>query len=299
MSTPRAADAWLEADDQRTWPVGANCGIGRSPSNAIVLEDRCVSRRHAVIHRQSVDEYWLVDLGSGNGSYVNGRRVSLPVKLVGGDTVSFGDIALTFRREVEPAESATSRLASKTFIQVKSLECWMLLADIVGSTKLAQAADPETWARQVGAWTGECRQIIELHGGVINKYLGDGFLAIWPTHLEPDEHVAAAINKLIAVRDEHASLPFRVVTHVGAVASGGGQTLGEDNLTGVELILLFRMEKLASSLNLDLMCSEPAHKRLAHRVPLAHAGDHKVPGYLDDDARAFFTHAEHKAEIDA
>lgn len=289
MSGSRTADAWLEAEDARTWVVAANCGIGRSPSNAIVLDDRCVSRRHAVIHRQSVDEYWLVDLGSGNGTYVNGRRVSLPVKLTGGDVVSFGDMSLTFQRATPASESQSSRVASKTFIQVKSLECWMVLCDIVGSTRLAQAHDPETWARSVGAWTGECRQIIELHGGVINKYLGDGFLAIWPTHLEPDEHVAAAINKLIALQSEAEGLPFRVVTHVGAVASGGGQTLGEDNLTGVELILLFRMEKLASSLQRRVLLSAAARDRLAHRVALVHAGDHQVAGYLDDDKRAFYT----------
>ena len=64
METDEPAEAWLEAANGQDWPLGANCSLGRSPSNTIVLGDRKVSRRHAVIHRQNVNEYWLVDLGS-------------------------------------------------------------------------------------------------------------------------------------------------------------------------------------------------------------------------------------------
>lgn len=68
--------------------------IGRSADCDIVLYDLLVSRRHAMI-RQSGNRYHLIDLGSTNGTYVNGRRISRSL-LNAGDVVSIGHYELTF-----------------------------------------------------------------------------------------------------------------------------------------------------------------------------------------------------------
>jgi adenylate cyclase len=168
-------ESWLEAADGRPWPLGASCSIGRAPSNHIVLDDRHVSRRHAVVHRQDSKEYWLVDLSSGNGSFINGLRIANPTRLSDGDRVSIGESVLTFR-QAESAHSVLKSMAthSKTVIEVKGVRCWMLVADIIGSTSLAVRYEPAQWASLVGAWTDECRRVVETHGGLINKYIGDG-----------------------------------------------------------------------------------------------------------------------------
>lgn len=49
--------------------------IGRAPENEIVLDDLLVSRRHAELRRLPDGDYELTDLGSHNGTYVNGRRI--------------------------------------------------------------------------------------------------------------------------------------------------------------------------------------------------------------------------------
>jgi len=49
--------------------------IGRAPENDIVLDDLLVSRNHAVLHRLPAGAYELTDLGSHNGTYVNGRLI--------------------------------------------------------------------------------------------------------------------------------------------------------------------------------------------------------------------------------
>lgn len=288
MSDMAAAEAWLEAADGQQWLLETNCPIGRSPSNRIVVTDPKVSRRHAVVHRQDVDEFWLVDLGSGNGSYVNSRRISLPVRLNPGDIIGIGDTNLVFNKLATGRSVAKSHVASMTLIEVKSIECWMLLADIVGSTKLAAEHRPEVWAKLVGSWAAECRQIVELHGGTINKYLGDGFLAIWPSSLEPTRHVVAALKEFQKLQ-RSSSLPFRLVSHVGGLSSGGSRTLGEDSLSGIELVMLFRMEKLAGSLGHRFFCSEAVQQRIAADLPLASAGVHEVPGFVDTRQRQFFT----------
>ena len=73
--------AWLEHDGAANVPILSSCSIGRAPGNQLVLADEKASRKHALIHRQGEHEYWLVDLGSSNGSYVDGRRVSQPMAL--------------------------------------------------------------------------------------------------------------------------------------------------------------------------------------------------------------------------
>ncbi|MCB9009146.1 MAG: FHA domain-containing protein [Ardenticatenaceae bacterium] len=64
--------------------------IGRSANNGIVINDAEISRRHAQITPQG-DGYVLEDLGSTNGSFVNGVRLNQPMTLNHGDTVAFGD----------------------------------------------------------------------------------------------------------------------------------------------------------------------------------------------------------------
>ena len=50
--------------------------IGRAPGNDVVVADLSVSRRHAELRRLAPGQFQIVDLGSHNGTFVNGRRVS-------------------------------------------------------------------------------------------------------------------------------------------------------------------------------------------------------------------------------
>lgn len=64
--------------------------IGRTGENDLVLPEQAVSRRHASI--QQVSEGWLLtDLGSTNGTYVDGRRIREPHLLRPGERVAMGD----------------------------------------------------------------------------------------------------------------------------------------------------------------------------------------------------------------
>jgi hypothetical protein len=72
--------------------------IGRSSGCDIVLDDPNVSRRHAEIRRLG-DGYSLVDLGSTNGTEVNGQRVG-ETALMNGDVIGVGTTRLTFERRL-------------------------------------------------------------------------------------------------------------------------------------------------------------------------------------------------------
>jgi len=64
--------------------------IGREVGNDLVIEDAQVSRRHARLTQQG-NSYLLEDLGSTNGTFVNGSRVTAPVLLANGDLIGLAD----------------------------------------------------------------------------------------------------------------------------------------------------------------------------------------------------------------
>jgi ABC transport system ATP-binding/permease protein len=68
--------------------------IGRGPDNDIIVLDLGVSKQHAELRRTPAGRYSIIDLGSHNGTYVNGTRVSQQ-ELNEGDIIAIGHA--TFR----------------------------------------------------------------------------------------------------------------------------------------------------------------------------------------------------------
>jgi hypothetical protein len=69
--------------------------IGRGLNNDIILEDTRVSRHHAQL-RYRARRFWLADLGSTNGTYINDQQVA-DQALRDGDVISLGGLELTFK----------------------------------------------------------------------------------------------------------------------------------------------------------------------------------------------------------
>lgn len=75
-----------------------NSSIGRHPDCTIQLDSNMVSRHHArIIHKGGA--YHIEDLGSGNGTTVNGKAVTEPTKLSDDDRIKFGPLLLRFQDE--------------------------------------------------------------------------------------------------------------------------------------------------------------------------------------------------------
>jgi pSer/pThr/pTyr-binding forkhead associated (FHA) protein len=68
---------------------------GRNPDSAVFLDDITVSRQHAIIERRQDGSWFVRDVGSLNGTYVNGEQVE-ETKLAAGDEVQIGRFKLTF-----------------------------------------------------------------------------------------------------------------------------------------------------------------------------------------------------------
>ncbi len=74
LSQMRSAGTTYIVFQGRRVPLVGKIRLGRDKANDIVLEDKLASRRHAVIQKIG-EEYFLEDLGSTNGTQVNGQRV--------------------------------------------------------------------------------------------------------------------------------------------------------------------------------------------------------------------------------
>jgi pSer/pThr/pTyr-binding forkhead associated (FHA) protein len=77
--------------------------IGKTPENNCRIKSDVVSRKHAVI-RWIQGEYYIEDLNSFNGTFVNGRKIgSGPAKLKSHDLITFADVEMEFvLKEVKP-----------------------------------------------------------------------------------------------------------------------------------------------------------------------------------------------------
>jgi pSer/pThr/pTyr-binding forkhead associated (FHA) protein len=81
--------------------------IGRAPDCDHVLNDPMVSGRHARVFRAD-DRIWIEDLGSRNGTYLNGHPVKGKTEVESGDEIHMGtcDLVLRFGPEVETVEES-------------------------------------------------------------------------------------------------------------------------------------------------------------------------------------------------
>ena len=72
--------------------------IGRLPECEIQLPSNMVSRKHAVLKRSGEDVF-IEDLGSGNGTFLNGQRIDQSTMLKGNDRLKFGPILMRFESD--------------------------------------------------------------------------------------------------------------------------------------------------------------------------------------------------------
>jgi adenylate cyclase len=83
------------AEGQQTVDLRAHNSLGRHPSNSIQLLDKIVSKEHCTIEKRG-ETFVLRDLGSLNGTYVNGERVVGERKLNHGDDIALGTTRARF-----------------------------------------------------------------------------------------------------------------------------------------------------------------------------------------------------------
>lgn len=224
--------------------------LGRE-GEGLTLADAQVSRRHLEL-RADGDTVVATDLGSTNGTFLDGEPVSVPTRILPGQTLTLGDV--TIRTFDEPAETAA--IGRETAIAVgTSDEMRRTSIDVVADLVVAEArpthtdsdtvtivfSDIESHTEHVAAM-GDAAwiELLELHnsvfrdelgraGGLEVKAQGDGFMLTF-TSVRRALAFASAVQRRLAEHSDaelERAILVRMGLHTGeAIADRSGDLFG-------------------------------------------------------------------------
>ncbi len=270
--------------------VGNNCWtIGRSEDNAIVLTDRWLSRNHAMLQCMGVGEFYLIDLGSRNGTFVNGRRVSVPVALSDGDRLTFGQTEVLFNCTPITGgspladSSSLSPLAEKAsttaLLHLRRLIS-VLVVDIRNFTVLTRQLDERLLSEVIGTWFHLAGEIIRRYGSWVDKYIGDAVMAVWihstdEMNNKDNQEMKKIFDALRALHEMTSSLhlryplPFQlrigagINTGYAMVGNAGSGDRPEYTALGDTVNAAFRLETSTKQLGLDIALGMTTYQHLS------------------------------------
>ena len=246
----RVIDAYLEHADKTRTRLDRMISLGRSSACDIPINDTECSRRHALINPQAGREIWIVDLGSTNGTYLNGRRLARPTQLADGDRIAIGKSEFVVHGSPAPkarpsAGAGETQMLTQPVIKVH--RAWLVLADIEGFTPFSQQHPPEEVSRRVGGWVAACSARFAEQKADIQVFLGDGFLAYFPIKAVEPARYFAVVAALRELQKDETHLPFRLVLHHADITLGAAAAGGIESVLGAGVNFLFRAEKAAGS----------------------------------------------------
>jgi serine/threonine protein kinase len=157
--------------------LGEELIIGRA--GELVVADARVSRQHARIYRQDHD-YWVEDLQSSNGTYLNGQRIVSTQPLQGGDEIRVGNCTITYLAAITGADPMSGLAPSRpklivacnnrTTEQLLDRELDLVYKIQVGSFKL-NGSSARVVRRDSQFWVepADCRAPITINGDRATK----------------------------------------------------------------------------------------------------------------------------------
>ncbi|MFZ5443694.1 MAG: diguanylate cyclase [Myxococcota bacterium] len=211
--------------------------IGRDGQAELTLTDAGTSKRHAVVEKvkswRGRVSYRVKDLGSTNGTHLNGRRIGRHATLADGDKITVGGTTLRFSLadEVDAAFQAqvdamlstddlTGLIVRRRFeaaleealraARAQSTRLALLVLDIDGLKAIN-----DTHGHSVGAFTigqvGRLLAGVVQPRGVATRFGGDEFVAFLPLHDRPAAlEVAEELRRVVA---EHAFVHGAITVH--------------------------------------------------------------------------------------
>jgi adenylate cyclase len=268
----------LESNGRRfSLSDGQSWAIGRGDGCAVMLDSRSVSRLHALIQKRDNGELALVDLGSRNGSFVNNKRVSLPLVLNHGDQLILGDQRLEFRTTSQKTAvlhepELSTRNAPTTALHTHSLTT-IVVVDIRDFTPLARTVSEAVLSQTIGTWFLRVGQIAQGLGSWAQKYIGDCMMAVWVhdnlANLNADLlHALESVSRINAVTSEiHHTLPLPAPLRIGAGINTGPAIVGGSDYTalGDTVNAAFRLEAATKEIGLGVALGERTFDEL--RLP--------------------------------
>jgi len=260
-------DAWLETKLGVRVPVNGTCSIGRARSNSVNIPSDRVSRRHALVHRHGDGEYLLIDLGSSNGTILNGRPINHLTVLHDGDMIEIGPARLLFRNAVSDGEESGLLMQD---IASSSEPCWLLVAATENANLAKHEEAVDECFKTVKSWSFECELIVKRFEGAVARQSGEDMFAYWQSdesNLDSTQKILEALAQLQKLQAQNGSR-FRIALHYGKVLIEAATSQNYASLEGSGVTLAFHLQRLAWRFPVDVLLSKAAATALA---PLAKA----------------------------
>lgn len=283
MNTP-ATPAFLDGEikgQKREVRLAEVCRVGRSVTNDLVLDEESVSRNHALVYASEAGVYYINDLGSSNGTFVNGSRVSAPTQLRNGDRVLFGTCGLEFRQQQAPQPKpvrSPTLAATNVFFAQKLIT--VLVVDIRGFTVLAQRLDPDTLPKITGALFREAGRVLKERGAWGQKYIGDAVMAVWLHSGSIENEMADVLAALASLADIAGGLqaklgladPIRIGaglnSGLASLGNAGSATAPDFTALGDTVNKAFRLETATKEVGWDVLLGVQTYELIASLGPV-------------------------------
>ncbi len=272
-------------DTENTVPLVGNTAwtLGRNEDNDIVLQDQWASRNHAMLQYMESGQFYLIDLGSLNGTFLNGRRVSIPVVLQNGDRITLGTTEILLWGCGTPLPAVKNIQAQRSTVMLHQRRLiTVLVIDIRNFTGLTRQLEEQVLSQVIGTWFAKAGEIIRQHGSGVDKYIGDAIMAVWvhevvrgTERIVPREmlNVFQALYDLYAMSDrlnDRFPLPFRL--RIGAGVNTGHAIVGqmgagdrpEYTALGDTVNAAFRLESATKLLGCDICLGETTYEQSPH-----------------------------------
>jgi adenylate cyclase len=246
---------------------GSSWSIGRSGENALVFDDKAMSRCHAVVQEMHPGKFYFIDFGSSNGSTLNGRRVTTPVELKNGDQLLCGETKLLFCQPADQSLPLKPALGDEgTMVLHMERLVTVLVIDIRDFTPLARQIDEALLARTIGTWFRKLGSIFRNYGCASDKYIGDAAMAVWvhESQLPDHEQICQVLRAIMEIQTLTAELhrefslpaPLRIGAGINTgfciVGNSGPQDNPDFSPLGESVNAAFRLESATKNSGCDV-----------------------------------------------
>jgi len=252
--------------------------MGRSKGNDIPLPYTWVSRQHAMVQVEESGVYTIMDLGSSNGTLVNGKRQLSATRLFSGDRIQVGSAqtSLIFLHDYVPPKSDDLDLETdeETVAFLQKQVVTVLVCDIRNFTRLSEVIGAEPLSNLISGWSKKVDELVSGNNGNVDKFIGDAVMAIW-TSSNKKEDITLAMKTALAISDMTKALSDKLPDLPWPLAVGGAINSGEavtgnigvdgrrdSTVVGDVVNVTFRLEELTTKVGMDMLLGGDAAELL-------------------------------------
>jgi adenylate cyclase len=256
-------------NEDRTFDLAdaASLSIGRHPQCSVVLaDDSMVSRKHALVQRESSGDFYLSDLGSRNGTTCNGMPVTAPVLLRDGDSFTIGSHRFAFHHTA-PKSDEVEDLQDATDVLVVERMMTIMVLDLRNYTPMARELGEARVSEVMNRLFHEAGSLLKKRGSWAQKYIGDAIMALW-VHADVEgrpRDIASIFESMTGLSDiierinHEVELPrplaWGVGINSGVAVTGnmGSAGLSDHTALGDAVNKAFRLESATKEVGSDVL----------------------------------------------